>query len=96
MIRKLASDPFENVATSLVVAKRTVVEYRVTFSTNQVLEPDGLVSDWGSLIAILSPMSNGLLTKIKRRPEKYWEDEGPNINENDMKRVLNDISGCHI
>jgi hypothetical protein len=55
IIRNGASEPFEYVATSLVEAKRTVVVNSVTCSTNQVDEPDGLVSLLGLESAILSP-----------------------------------------
>lgn len=68
MILNLAKLPLEYVATSFVVAKRTVVVYNDTFSTNQVLDPDALVSWSGGEIATLSPMSYGRLTKIKRIP----------------------------
>ena len=68
MILNLAKLPFEYVATSFVVAKRTVVVYNETFSTNQVLDPDALVSSSGAEMATLSPMSYGRLTKIKRIP----------------------------
>lgn len=52
MIRKRANEPLDNVATSLVVAKRTVVVNRVTRSTNHVLDPVPDVSDEGSDVAI--------------------------------------------
>jgi outer membrane receptor for Fe3+-dicitrate len=52
MILKRASDPLDNVATSLVVAKRAVVEKSVTRSTNQVLEPVPGVSVEGLDVAI--------------------------------------------
>lgn len=59
MILSEARLPFEYVATSFVVAKRTVVVNRVTCSTNHVDEPDGLVSSDGLDSAILSPTENG-------------------------------------
>ena len=42
--------------------------YNDTFSTNQVLDPDALVSTSGGEIATLSPISYGRLTNIKRIP----------------------------
>ena len=52
MTRSLASEPFEYVATSLVVANLTVVVKSDTFSTNHVLDPPALVSFAGSERAI--------------------------------------------
>ena len=52
IILNRANDPLDNVATSLVVAKRTVVVNRVTRSTNHVLDPVPDVSDEGSDVAI--------------------------------------------
>jgi hypothetical protein len=52
MILNRANDPLDNVATSLVVAKRTVVVKRDTRSTNQVLDPVADVSVAGSDVAI--------------------------------------------
>lgn len=52
IILNRANDPLDNVATSLVVAKRTVVVKRDTRSTNQVLDPVGDVSVAGSDVAI--------------------------------------------
>ncbi len=48
------------VATSFVVAKRTVVVNKVMLSTNQVEDPLGLVSLAGFDVAILSPISYAL------------------------------------
>ena len=66
-------------ATSLVVANRTVVANKVTRSTNHVEDPLGFVSFLGFDVAILSPMSYGRLTKIKRSPcvmieARVWHD----------------------
>ena len=57
MIRRAARLPLEYVAVSLVVAKRTVVVNNVTLSTYHVGLPLIFVSDFGLLVAILSPMS---------------------------------------
>ena len=70
MIRRLANDPLEYVATSFVVANLTVVVNNVTRSTNQVEEPLGDVSVLGLDVAILSPISYGLLRKMSKRPSK--------------------------
>lgn len=95
MIRRRASEPFEYVATSFVVANLTVVVKTVTFSTNHVLDPDALVSLSGSEMAILSPVSYGRLTKIKSIPSKYLLLAGPNINENEKKNAENESIGSH-
>jgi len=52
IIRKRAKDPFDNVATSFVVANRAVVVNKVTLSTNQVLLPVTDVSCEGIEVAI--------------------------------------------
>lgn len=52
MILNRAIEPFDNVATSFVVAKRAVVVNRVTLSTNQVLDPVPEVSVDGLDVAI--------------------------------------------
>lgn len=52
MILNRAIEPFDNVATSFVVAKRAVVVNRVTLSTNQVLDPVPDVSVDGLDVAI--------------------------------------------
>ena len=70
MILSCAILPFEYVATSFVVANLTVVVKRVTLSTYHVDDPSGDVSDFGLDVAILSPISYGLRTKIRRRPSK--------------------------
>ena len=87
MILNLAKLPLEYVATSFVVAKRTVVEYNDTFSTNQVLDPDALVSSPGAEIATLSPMSYGRLTKIKRIPCAMSNQEVCEMYEKDASRL---------
>ena len=51
MIRKRAIDPLDNVATSLVVAKRAVVVNKVTRSTNHVEDPVPDVSFEGFEVA---------------------------------------------
>lgn len=51
-------------ATSLVVANLTVVVKSVTFSTNQVDDPEGLVSLAGSERAILSPITKKYIVLI--------------------------------
>ena len=96
MIRRPASEPLEYVATSFVVANRTVVVYSETLSTNHVLDPAALVSFSGSEIAILSPMSYGRRTKMSRMPKKYLEEAGPNMNEKEKKNAENDRIGSHI
>ncbi len=59
---EIMSNPYKAyyVATSFVVANRTVVENKETFSTNQVDDPLGLVSVAGFEVAMRSPMSYGL------------------------------------
>lgn len=52
MILRRARLPFDNVATSFVVANRAVVVNRVTRSTNHVLEPVPDVSVDGLDVAI--------------------------------------------
>ena len=59
IILNRANDPLDNVATSLVVAKRTVVVNRVTRSTNHVLDPVPDVSDEGSDVAICQEIPCG-------------------------------------
>jgi hypothetical protein len=72
-----------------------VVLNNPTDSTNQVLEPDGDVSSAGSERAILSPISNGLLTKTKRIPSKNLLLADPNMNENEKKKVAIDVMDFH-
>lgn len=71
MIRVVAKEPLARVATSFVDAKRTVVVYKSTFSTNQVDDPSLLVLVAGSEIAIRSPISYGRRIKMKRIPCNY-------------------------
>ena len=68
MIRVFARLPFAMVATSFVAAKRTVVAYKVIFSTNHAILPSGAVSFSGLLIWIRSPMSKGFRTVTSNTP----------------------------
>ena len=89
-IRLSARLPLLNVVYSRVVAKRTVVEYKSTFS--MMYPPDGGPSlstgSVGEKKQTRSPISYGRRTRIKRTPSRYLELAVPIKNANDTRRPV--------